>query len=396
MAHRLAPWLFRWMCRPGSGVVLLAELLFGCSRPSHSDAGPEKPPRKATSRLTEPPAPPAASSAAAQVVAVQKQVQATKLRLPARRLYRPQLAFGKGILGQLTGDGLRVLDATTFEELAHVPVDGPRAVLAAADGALLAVGADSVVRWERHEKRAMQLSRPILMPTAQVFADAREPDRLWVFEDAARGAAGAELHAYRLTSGAGALALPEQTIELGPRSEGVLGITREGVWVYLSRGHAARLAPGGAKLPGLTLDEGPLPSWALAWRRLDQSLWVDERGTITRTLLSPSFKRLDTTSVDGQIFDAATGDEGRLLALLTIVGEGPAFALELRDQDLVRRAVVPLPAEAPTGGDDWVKVVTANQNLSVSPYEGKVAVGGPSRLSVIDARGQRIFSIPSM
>jgi hypothetical protein len=78
-----------------------------------------------------------------------------------------------------------------------------------------------------------------------------------------------------------------------------------------------------------------------------------------------------------------------------VTGEGPRFELQLLDGELSQLGRVVLPAEAPTGTDDWVKVVTANQRVAVAPREPRVAVGGPERVTIYDARATPIFSIPS-
>ena len=83
------------------------------------------------------------------------------------------------------------------------------------------------------------------------------------------------------------------------------------------------------------------------------------------------------------------------MAIVSITGEGPRFELELFDAQLTERARLVLPSDEPTGTDDWVQVVTANQQLVVSPLAPRVAVGGPSRAVIFDAAGKVIFSIPS-
>jgi len=56
---------------------------------------------------------------------------------------------------------------------------------------------------------------------------------------------------------------------------------------------------------------------------------------------------------------------------------------------------VVLPGDPPTGAEDWLKVVTENQSVAVAPREPRVAVGGPARVTIFDARGKQIFSISS-
>jgi hypothetical protein len=130
-------------------------------------------------------------------------------------------------------------------------------------------------------------------------------------------------------------------------------------------------------------------------RRLDQSVWLDEAGQASRVLVSPSYKRLASVQLTGRAVDADVGDEGRLLAVLAVTGPGPRFELLLLDQGLAPLGRALLPSDAPTGADDWVRVVTENQSVAVAPRQAWVAVGGPQRLQIFDAHARAVFSIPS-
>jgi hypothetical protein len=252
-----------------------------------------------------------------------------------------------------------------------------------------------VLRWELGKRNGALLPKPVLLPGAELFADAQLLDRFWVFEPQGTPPA---LSSYRLTTGAKdvSLLLPEQVIELASPRSGVFGATREGVWLYLTPGRAERFGPGGTKLAPLALGRTGLPTWALPARRLDQSLWLDAAGPLTRVLVSPTFKVLATQQLVGAAYSAAAGDEGQLLAVVEVTGEGPRFELELFDAQLARLARVVLPGEAPTGNEDWVRVVTQNQEVTVASRRPRVAVGGPDRFRIFDGAGHVIFSIPSM
>jgi hypothetical protein len=129
--------------------------------------------------------------------------------------------------------------------------------------------------------------------------------------------------------------------------------------------------------------------------RVDHGLWLTEAGELSRAQISPSFRRLEKTTLPGRVFAADVGDRGRLNAIIVVTGDGPRFELLLLDAALRPLARVPLPGEAPTGADDWVQVVSANQQLVASPRAPRVAVGGPSRATIFDASGKVILSIPS-
>jgi hypothetical protein len=337
-------------------------------------------------------APPTPRPIPSGVVAAVKDVQARKLT-PGKLEQPPRVAFARGALGQLDDRGLRVFDDTSLALLGDEPLEGPRAVLALADGSLLAVGSREMLRWQREKRSMARLARPVVMPRAELHADAQQAEMLWVVE---RGSASlpAVLRRYRLDGSARGVLLPESTIEAQSPGGGVFGVTREGVWLYLTAGHVARFGPGGARLAPVRSDPH-LPAWALPARRLDQSLWIDEAGTVSRTLVSPTFKRLQTAQLAGPVLTADVGDEGRLLAAIVMTGAGPRFELELRDAELQLLARVPLPAEEPDGTDGWIQRVTQNRGLVADPRSGRVAVGGPSWGVVLSAQGERIFSIPS-
>jgi hypothetical protein len=171
-------------------------------------------------------------------------------------------------------------------------------------------------------------------------------------------------------------------------------VTREGTWLYATAGHGERFSPGGLRLSGLSLGDSALPTWLLPARRLDQSLWLQEGGEVSRVLVSPSYKRLAGTQLPGRVGDADTGDDGRLLAVVVVTGEGPRFELLLLNDQLGQLARLVLPSDEPTG-DDWARVVTENQSVAVAPHERRVAVGGPARVTIFDGEGKPLFSIPS-
>jgi hypothetical protein len=345
------------------------------------------------------PAPrPSAAPVNSAVVAFEKGLQAKKLPPPPRRTRAPRLAFGKGVLGQLTADSLRVFDEVDFRLLATEPLESPRALLALADGSLLAFGARGMLHWEREKKHGKMLPRPVLLPSAHLYADAQRGDRFWVVD--VEGKAGDSLgpgllHGYRLDPSGAPLLVPEQSIELTSPRGGVFGPTREGTWLYVTAGRGERLSPGGLRLSGLSLGDRAPPTWLLPARRLDQSLWVDDSGQVSRVLVSPTYKRLGDAQLPGRVVDADVGDDGQLLAVVVVTGEGPRFELLLLDQKLAPRGRVVLPSDEPTGNDDWVKVVTENQSVAVARLGARIAVGGPARLSIWDDEGKQLFSIPS-
>lgn len=333
-----------------------------------------------------------------EVLAVERAIQARKLTLEPEPRREPRLAFGKGVLGQLTTDELRVHDAESGKLLLAKPVVGPRLLVALADGTLLAVGSQNMLRVDAATKKVTPLSKPVLLPGAELFADAINPDRIWVF-DVLSGGQGSQvkptLAAVALDPARIGISLPEYRVELELPAGGVLGRTREGVWLYATGRGVERFGPGGARLSKLALPELAELLWLLPMRRLDQC-FVVERRRVSRALVTPSFRQLaGSAELAGTPLSAAVGDEGRLLAVVVVAGEGPRFELQLFDAELKELGRVPLPGDAPTGGPDWVKVVTQNQGVVVAPGAARVAVGGPGRVLVLDGQGKQVFSIPS-
>ncbi len=342
--------------------------------------------------------PPPAPSASAKelrphaVAEVERQLRASQLRLPPRRRHAPRLVFVGAALARIRDDVVEVLDGATLEPLDTFPLQQPRALLPMVDGSLVAVGSSGVVRWERGRRPTPPAARPLLLPGSEIYADAQQSDVLWVFEP---DSAPPSLSSYRLVKGAPpGLLLPEQRILLASPRGGTFGVTREGVWIYVTSGSAERFAPGGLKLPGLSLAGASAPSWVLPSRRLDQAAWLDESGALSRALVSPSFKLLGSSRTPGAPFAAEVGDEGRLLAIVTVTGPGPRFELLSFDAELAERGRAVLRSEPPSSAEDWVRLVTRNQELAVSPREGRVAVGGPDRLALFDDRAAIVLSIP--
>ena len=364
---------------------------FACQTSSPGDAPPAARSTRAVPLLSlAPPASPAPASS--ELVELERAIQASKLQLAPERTREPRLAFGSGVLGQLTTDELRLFDAADGSLLASHALQGARLVVTLADGGLLAVGSGAMLRFDPYNKRVSTLAKPVLLPGSELHADALVPDRIWVFdpEHRAQGAAPRPvLSSMLLDPKRSGLLLPDRTIELEQPSGGVLGTTREGVWLYLSGRSAERFGPGGARLARLALPEQQDLLWVLPARRLDQCFVFDEKGGVSRAVVTPSYRRLSSVQLSGLPLAAAVADEGRLLA------EGPRFELHLLDAELQPVARVDLPSVAPTGGEDWVKVVTRNQRLATAARAPRVAVGGPDRVSVFDAQGKLVFSIPS-
>jgi hypothetical protein len=320
-------------------------------------------------------------------------VQASKLTVPAQVDQLPRLALAKAALGRLTGDGWEVRALSDFHVLATRALSHPLAVLAMADGSLLALDVERSERFDPATGHSHALPALPLLPGQQLYADAQQPDRVWTLE----GSAGkpARLSSYRLAPSDEKLVLPETSEELVEGATHRFGLTREGIFLHLVPGQIERWGPGGARLHPLSMPVGDLPTWALPAKRLDQSLWLRDSGALERVWLSAPFKQLGHAQLAGRPLTAAVGDRGELLAAIVVTGPGPRFELQLLDESFKELGRAVLPGEAPNGEEDWVRVVTDNQRLAVSADGAKVAVGGASRVRIFDGRAQELFSIPS-
>jgi hypothetical protein len=376
--------------------VLFAHALLGCnSRPGADQGRPAPPgagasPLPADSLLLTPRPAPTRSEAA---LAIERSLQARSLRLPPRREHVPRLAFGKGVLGQLTAGALRVFSTTDGSLVREVPLQAPRAVVALADGALLAIGVNALLRVEGD--KVSTLPRPVFLPGAELYADAVALDRVWIFEGQRSAGQRPRLSSFRLAAGEQKLLLPEQEIELESPSGGTFGTTREGVWLYFGAERLERFGPGGARLKGFGLPELSRPFSVLPARRLDQSYLLGDDGRVIRALVTPLFRKLSEVDLGLVPFAAQVGDEGRLLAVVAVSGEGPSFELRLFDERLEPTGRTALTAEQPTGSDDWVQVVTRNLHLTCEPRGPLVAVGGPDRVLIFNREAKQVLSIPS-
>ena len=339
----------------------------------------------------------AAPAIPSAVTAFERQLRETKLSLPPRVEHEPRLVFARDVVAQLTRDSLRLRSVKDFGELLREPLEKPRAVLALVDGSVLAFGSHQLLYWQPGWKRCKSLARPSLLPFVHVYADAQRADHYWVFDgDGGRDRGAPVLLSYRLNleaDGEGeGVPLPEETFELVSPRGGVLGVSREGVWLYATPGQLERRAPGGLRLTGASLPEQPLPTWLAPAPRLDQAFWVKATGEARRVLLVPDFKPLGgTIALPGKPIALEVGDSGNLLASVLVAPGALHFDLDLRDAELRPLAQVPLPGDDPTLDEDWVAAVTENQRLAVTPGGRYIAVGGPDRLAIFDAAGQQLF-----
>jgi hypothetical protein len=371
-------------------VMAFAAALASCQSRPGAELAPTDPPPRSEAPSLVPSAAAAPSSDAA--LAVQRELQARRLRPALRREITSRLAFARDVVAQLTADALRVYSTKDGSLVTEASLESPRAVVGLADGALLALGGKALVRVDG--KKVTALPKPVFLPGSDLFADAVQPDRIWIAQGRTPGVQPL-LSSYRLAPGTESVLLPEQLLSIDAPGGGSFGVTREGVWLYFGEERIERFGPSGVKLTRLAWAASKKPFLALPTRRLDQEYLLDEEGHLTRALVTPLFRKLSESELGAAPLAACMADGARTLALIAIVGEGPRFELRLFDEKLAPAGSASLVTEAPTGRDDWLQVVTRNLELSCAPHAARVAVGGPNRVQIFDGHGQQILSIPS-
>lgn len=297
------------------------------------------------------------------------------------------LAFGKRRLAQLVAEGVVVRDSASFAILDRVALEQPRGVLALADGSLLSPGAKWTFRLLWHDDKPRPCSSLPLLPGAEMFGDRIDPERVWFMS---RG--GNTLFGYELEEKSNALVSPTEWISLDGFDHRAITSLRDGSFLYTTESGFSRFYGKGEKkeIHGNSEEVFRL----LPGSRSD-TVWVlrrDRRVTLYG-FVEGKLARLQTVNLEADPFDAAA--DGATLAVLEL--NQPAdtawnFVLEVFDVSGKRRFRAELPA-LETLGEDWVERMTENRNLAVSTDPRRVAVGGPTSLTVFDSdTGKQVFN----
>lgn len=309
-----------------------------------------------------------------------------KLRLGPRRGAGFALAFGKSRLGQVTSDGLTVRDAATYRVLFRLDLEKPRAVTALADGSLLCPGAKRTLRLLRHDDKPRVYPLLPLLPGAQVFGDRVDPERVW-----SMSANGTTLFGYSLNADKADLLAPTEWVSLDGFDRHALTSLRDGSFMYSTEGGFSRFHGAGQKEPIVANSTDVFR--ILPGSRPD-TVWLlrlDRRVSL-HSVVAGKLARLETVNLEADPYDADAA--GGLLAVLELDQPSDApwtFVLEVFDVSGKRKLREALPAMESLG-EDWVDRLTENRNLALSADPPRVAVGGPTALTVFDAStGKRLF-----
>jgi hypothetical protein len=322
------------------------------------------------------------ASAAASAVT---ELRASKLELAPRQTPSERLAFGKGRLAQLGAETLSVRETGGFSEVLRIALPAPRRVVELANGGLLAVGADAVVRLEPRAKEPERYGRIPLFPDSFVLGDRRDARRVWVLH-----AFGSMLYRYGVGGDAGAIETLEFLDLEGFDRRAFLAL-KDGSFLYTAGDKLRRFFVGGKRWD-LALPEGSAVWRLLTTRRIDQIWLARDGGKLELAEISARGVRVVRALEVGHAFDVASNDQ-ELAVVEVESGDGPRrWKLCVYDDSGKRRFEAPLAPDPALGaGEDWVRIVTRDKTLALSTHAPLVAVGGQGALSVWNTKtGARV------
>jgi hypothetical protein len=127
-------------------------------------------------------------------------------------------------------------------------------------------------------------------------------------------------------------------------------------------------------------------------RRIDQAWLASESGELLRVQLEPKFDVVGKLELGPDLYDLDVTDEF-IVALVAheLPDRGRRWQLAVYDANGQSKLSADWTGPAAPGEiEDWVPIVTRNQNLAVCRYASLVLVGGPDSLDVRDIKtGQR-------
>jgi hypothetical protein len=274
-----------------------------------------------------------------------------------------------------------------MKEVTRLPMTGPRRVATLADGSVLAAGSSDVWYVPRDPKKAERYTRLPLFPDSLMLGDRREKKKLWVHHGI-----DPTLYPYELGE-AGRLETLDFIALNGADQKG-FALLKDGSYVYTAGSSLVRFFPGGKKWT-LALPAGAEVWRILTTRRLDE-LWLARTdGKLVLAQLSDAALTVKKTLDLPGTFDLATNDsEIALLRLETGSADAGArsWKLVVLDADGKEQMATDLPLDAAPTTEDWVREITKNRGVVLSPSQPLVAVGGPSWLAVWRSKtGQRVL-----
>lgn len=379
-------------------VALTLSGLLACEERPPTPGRPDEPPRPPKLDLDaalEVAADAGDFDASAEAKRLVAELRSAKLDVAPRRVPTQRLAFGKDRLAQLTDSELVIRDTKDMKELGRLPVTGPRRVAALSDGSLLVAGQSDVWHVPRDLKKAQRYSRLPLFPDSLLLGDRRDKKKLWVHHGI-----DPTLYPYELGE-AGRLETLD-FIELEAADQKAFALLKDGSYVFTAGDKLVRFFPGGKRW------SLALPAGAEIWRisttrRLDE-LWLARGdGKLELAQLGEGALTVKKTLELPGTFDVASSDtELALLRLETSTSAASrdaglpprSWKLLVLDADGKEQMSTELPLDPATATEDWVREVTKNRAVVLSPSESLVAVGGPSWLGVWSYKDKRQVLAP--
>ncbi len=336
-------------------------------------------------------APPDAGAGAAERALAD--IREHSLHVPPRRVAGERLVFDKGRLAQLGDDGLVVRAAATGKVSARVPVSGPRSVIALLDGSLLVAGGTGLFRLAPGAKAPDSLPRVTLFPESVLMPDRREKAAFWVLHQI-----DPTLYRYDLPDdSASPLLAPSEFLPLPDYdAEAFLGLA-DGSFVYTAKDGFRRFFPHGKKFEYAALD-GPGKVWRLLPTHRQDQMWVVWSGGKAELVqLGAKLRSVRSFELGGTGFDVASND-GYLAAVLVeeTTGKARKWALVVFDNAGKQRLQAALPDDAKVPpGEDWVRTLTRNRTVALSPRHALVAVGGADSVALWNIESQARILAPA-
>lgn len=296
--------------------------------------------------------------------------------------------FGKGRLAQLGSESLVVRDTQGFAKIVEAPLDDPRRAVELADGSLLGVGSDAVVRLDRREKSVERHARIPLFAESLVFGDRRDERRVWVLHSF-----GSLLYQYAIGGDGGSVTTLE-FLDLEGFDQRAFCALKDGSFLYTAGDKLRRFFPGGKRWE-LTLPEGGEVWRLLTTRRIDRVWIARSGGKLELSQITRDGVRVVDSIEIADAFDVASND--REIAVVEVrnpEGKARRWTLVVYEPSGKRRFEADLPPDLSVGaGDSWVAAITRDKTLALSTHAPLVAVGGPSWLSMWNTMtGKRVYA----
>jgi len=307
------------------------------------------------------------------------ELRARRLDLEPTRLAAQRLAFTRRHLGVLTDAELVLLETEGWSVARRLAVRGPRRVVAAVDGALVALTEDATLRVQPRDGSLERHGRITLFPGSELWSDRREPAVLWVHH-----ASDAALYRYRLVpGGAGSLLAPEARFELPGHDGRAVTSLPDGAFAYTGGERLHRLYPGG-RAQSFPLPAATAPPWRLLpSRRLDELWTATAAHDLERLRLGAPLVGVARIPLPGEPFAIAASEGFVATVHAERSPDGPrAWSLVVSDAGGARRFAAPLPPEPVPAADDWVARATRDREVALARVDPWVAVGGPSGVAV--------------